>query len=78
MVDKGLVIGLVLAVGVGTVVYGLGVQKEEPRTASTIFAIIGATAGLLGIAAALTREGTNAEAAGSITGGLGAMANALR
>ena len=78
MVARELVVGLVLGAGIGTVVYGLAVQKEEPRTSSTIFAVIGATAGLLGIVAALTRNQTTTETAGSVAGGLSSMAGALR
>ncbi len=78
MVSKHIVMGLVLGVGVAATVYGLAVQKEEPRTSSTIFAVIGATAGLLGIVAALTKDQTATETAGSVTGGLSSMAGALR
>ena len=78
MVAKQLVIGIALGVGMGTVIYGLAVQKEEPHTSSTIFAVIGATAGLLGIVAALTRDQNSIETAGSLTNGLSSMASALR
>lgn len=78
MVHKGVVIGLVLGVGIAAVSYGLAVQKKEPTTSNTIFTIIGATAGLLAITSALTREGTNAETAGSLTAGLSGMANVFR
>ena len=78
MVAKELVVGLVLGLGVAAVSYGLGVKKESPKTSDAIFTIIGATAGLLGIGAALMRDGTNTETAGALTGGLGSMASALK
>ena len=78
MVERDLVVGLVISGGVALVSYGLAVKKENPIVSSTIFTIIGSTAGLLGILAALTRDGSNVATAGSITGGLGSMALAMR
>lgn len=78
MVAKELVVGLVIGFGVGAVAYGLGVQKEEPRTSTAIFSIIGATAGLLAITSALTRDDTAGQTAGAITGSIGSIGNAFR
>ncbi len=69
---NNIAIPLILTLGVGATVYALTLQKEEPTTASTIFSIIGVTAGLLSIANAVSTR----SAAGTANG-LGAMAAAL-
>ncbi len=74
MAAKDVVIGLVVGIGVGTVLYGLAIQKEEPRTASTIFSLIGATAGLVGIATALTKR----EPTGAALGGISSATTTFR
>ncbi len=78
MVAKKIVIGIVLGAGVGAIAYGLAMQKKEPRTSSTIFTIIGTTAGLLAISSALIKDRPTIGIAGSVVSGLGSMASALR
>ena len=78
MVSKAIVIGIVLTLGTGAVVYGLGVQRKEPITSATIFSLIGATAGLLAITTALTSNTTSGQTAGSLVSGLNGMAGAFR
>lgn len=65
------IVPIILAFGVGVILYALTVQKEEPRTASTILSLIGATAGLIGITSALTRQPT----AGTAIQAVNSMAN---
>ncbi len=62
-------IPIILSLGVGVTVYALTLQKEEPRTASTILSIIGATAGLLSIASAISIKSTAGAANGLMTVG---------
>ena len=67
-----IVIPLILSLGVGATMYALALQKKEPITSHTIFSIIGATAGILSIANAISTKSTVGAA-----NGLGAMASSL-
>lgn len=51
---KEITIPIILALGSGLTLYALTVKKEHPIHASTIFSIIGATAGLLTIGSAIS------------------------
>ena len=69
---ENIAIPLILTLGIGVTVYALTLQKDEPRTSSTILSIIGATAGLLSIANAMKTNSTAGTA-----NGVGAMASAF-
>ena len=70
---ESIAIPLILTLGIGATIYALTLQKDEPRTSSTILSVIGATAGLLSIASAMSKKSASGTA-----NGLGTMASALR
>ena len=73
---RHITVPIVLGLGAAATLYALTVQKEEPRTSSTILAIIGATAGILSIGGAVSSK-LSASKALQVTRSVGNSVNSV-